>query len=79
MKFRESQKYKADLLKGFGFLMTVPIGNFALDLIFKQEFKSMEMLISLLVFFVGLYLHFLGYYFMKKEDIKIKKFNKEKN
>jgi hypothetical protein len=73
MKFRESQKYKADLSKGLGYLLTVPIGNYGLLFIFEGKGDHREMLLSLFCLLVGGFLFFLGYGFTKREELKKEK------
>ena len=71
MKFRESQKFKADVLKGLGFLFTVPIGNYALGFIFKSRYDTREMLLSVIVLLFSIIFFFVGYNFMKREEKRI--------
>ena len=71
MRFRESQKYKADLSKGCGFLLTVPVGNFGLDLIFKHNFDFLSMLLSFTSFLIAILSFYFGYKFTKSEDNRI--------
>jgi hypothetical protein len=71
MLFRESQKIKADIFKGLGFLFTVPIGNYGLGFIFQRRHDITEMFLSFLAMFFSVLLFFIAYNLAKREEKRI--------
>lgn len=68
MLFRESDKYRAETLRAFGLLLSVPLGQSFLAMIFEFKFYFFQLVLSLMSFLLSLFLIVYGYRVMKTRD-----------